>query len=225
MIVSDFITAVQAYMDAENSLRWTPALITQIGGIVSQNEWSDIVNQNPYYRFGVRSVTTDSSGRVPISQLNNGSGDTTEYFYRLLAGFTDGNTQWTETDFRSVPLGTQANVSTPYERVFYLAGDYFQLLPVAAGTALTVAVNHTPPNIAQLAGVASSIPFPTGSEYILVWVTAATLLLKGASESQAASDLFSLADSARKNMLGDIARRTTRPTFAIFTDSAADWGG
>ncbi len=221
----EFQNNVLSFMDAESSARWTPELILSVAGIVSQNEWSDIVNQNQYYRFAQRSVTTDSQGRVAIADLNSGSGDSAEYFYRVLIGFTDGNTLWTETDFRYIPLATQTNYQNPYVYSFYLAGDYFQIIPVAVGTALTVAVNHTPPTIAQLAGDTSVVPFPNGYEWILVWVTAATLLLKGAAESQAASDLFALADSARKNMLGDIARRTTRPTLALYQDSPSAWAG
>lgn len=221
----EFQNNVLSFMDAESSNRWSPAIIQSVGGIASQNEWSDIVNQNQYYRFGTRSVTTDSQGRVPISQLSSGSGDTAEYFYRLLSGFTDGNTLWTETDYRYVPLATQTNYQNPYQYSYYLAGDYFQLLPVAVGTTLTAAVNHTPPTIAQLAGDDSVVPFPSGYEWILVWVTAATLLMKGAAESQAASDLFSLAADARRNMLGDIARRTTRPTIALYQDSPSAWAG
>lgn len=220
-----FQTNVLNFMDAESSTRWSQALILSVGGMVCQNEWSDILNQNQYYRFATRSVTTDSSGRVTIASLTTGTGDSTQNFSRLVGPFTDGNILWTETDFRYVPLGTQTNFQNPYAYQYYLSGDYFQLLPVQSGLALTVAVNHTPPTVADLAGDSSVIVFPTGYEWILVWVTAATLLLKGGAESQAASDLFSLADDARKNMLGNIARLTTRPTFALFQDSPGNWGG
>lgn len=225
MTVTQFIDNTRSFMDATSSARWPDAFITSVGGIIHANEWSDILNQNAYYRYADRSVTTDSSGRIAISGLDSGSADTAQYFYRVLVGPTDGNILWKETDFSSVPLGTQTNYQNPYEYLFYLAGDYFQLLPVASGTVLTVAVNHTPPTISQLAGGSSVIAFPAGQEFILCWMTAGTLLLKGGAESQAASDLFALADEARKNMLGDIARRTTRPTFAKFGDSAASWAG
>lgn len=225
MTVQQFIDNVRNFMDAESSTRWTDAFITSVGGIVSQNEWSDILNQNQYYRFGNRSVTTDSEGRIAIADLTVGSGDDTEYFYRVLTGPTDGNILWQQTDLRYVPLGTTTNYQNPYQYLYYLVGEYFQLLPVQSGLALTVAVSHTPPTISQLAGATSVIPYPSGYDWILVWVTAATLLMKGAAESQAASDLFALADSARKNMLGDVARRTVRPSSAFFTDSPAAWAG
>lgn len=224
MLVSEFTDAVKVYMDAQGSNRWDPTTIIGAGGIVSTNEWSDIINQNRFYKFAQRTVVTDSLGRIAISDLDSGAADSKQYFYRMLPGLTDGSTLYGETDFDYVPMATQLSTQT-FPPQYYLAGDYFQVLPVQAGLTLYAPVNWTPASIAQLAGPTSPIPFPVGYEYILVWVTAATLLMVGASESQAASDLMSLADGARKNMLGDIARRTTRPTFAVFTDSAASWGG
>lgn len=224
MLVSEFIDAVLVYMDAEGSNRWTPQTITAIGGIESLNEWSDILDQNRFYKFAQRTVTTDSLGRIAITDLDSGSADTKQYFNRMLAGLTDGSRLYTETDFENVPMATQVSAQQ-CAPLYYLAGDYFQVLPVQSGLTLSAPVNWLPASISQLAGPTSAIIFPTGYEYILVWVTAATLLMKGASESQAAADLMSLADGARKNMLGSIARRTTRPTFAIFGDNASAWGG
>ena len=226
MLRSDFIANVQNFMDAEQSNRWSPSLITQVGDVVFSSEWSEIMNQNRFYRLNMAvPVTTDANGQVLIANLSTGSGDTKQYFYRVLTGFTDGNMLWRETDLDVVPLATTTNNTIPNDYRFYLAGDSFQLLPVQSGLNLTVAVNHIPPSITQLASDASTITFPFPYEWILVWVTAATLLMKGAAESQAASDLFALASSARKNLLGDIGRLTTRPTFMRFPDSSADWSG
>lgn len=224
----DFQNNVLSFMDADGSGvtgRWTPALILSVAGIVHNTEWSAILNANQYYNFATVSVTTDSSGRVAISSLSTGSGDSAHTFYRILTGPTDGNILWRETDLRYVPLGTQTNYQNPYEYLYYLTGSYFQLLPVQSGLALTVDVNWTPTSIADLASDSSTLNFPAGNEWLLVWVTAATLLTKGGAESQAASDLFSLADGARKSMLGDIGRRTTRPNSALFSDSPQAWGG
>lgn len=210
-------------MDAEGSTRWSPAQIIQAGGIVCQSEWSDLLNQNRFYKFGQRTVTTDSNGLVSLASLNSGSGDSAQYFYRLLS-LSDANYLYRETDFNYVPMATVVGFQSPFEYLYYYAGDNFQVLPVQSNVTMTAFVNWTPPTIAQLAGDDSVITFPSGYELVLVWVTAATLLMKGAAESQAASDLLSLASDARRNMQGDIARRTTRPTFAVFQDSAASWG-
>lgn len=223
MIRSEFVSAVQVYMDAEGSVRWLPETIIAVGGLVSQAEWEGILNQNKMARTALRSVTTGATGLVALSALNSGSGDSTQYFYRVIVGFTDGATVWSETDFTpEMLLATINPASAGYQ--FYQAGDNFQLLN-AASLSLSVQVNHTPPSIAQLAGDASVIVFPTNYEYILVWTTAATLLMKGSAESQAASDLLLLAQSARTRMLGSIGRRTTRPTFAAFQDSPTAWSG
>ena len=233
---SDFVTAVAAYLDGEQSNRWTPRLMLDIGGMVMTNEWSDLLNQNKAARWAMRSVITDAQGRVPFSALDKvappppGTGtppgdDTAEYFYRVIGGFTDGARVWAEVTADELPAPVLAGTVTPIAPCFVQTGDLFQLLPAIPGQLLSVAVSHTPPTIAQLASDLSTIQFPRGYEYILVWVTAATLLMKGGAESQAAADLFSLADGARKNMLGDIARRTTQPTFAAFSDAAGDWAG
>lgn len=223
MLVSEFTDAVLGYMDAEGSNRWSPAVIVAAGGIVSTSEWSDIINQNRYYKFAQRTVTTDSQGRIALADLSSGAGDSAQYFYRLLPGLTDGNLLYSETTFANVPLAALQGSQSPFQYQYYYIGDYFQILPVQSGLILYAPVNWTPPSISQLAGPGSTIPFVTGYEQILVWMTAATLLMKGAAESQAASDLMSLSDGARKNMLGDLARRTTMPTFAIYPDTAAAW--
>lgn len=222
---SQFVALTRNYMDAETSERWTDDLIITVGGTVMQNEWSGILNQNQYYRFASRAVTTDSTGRIAIADLSTGLADARQYFYRVLTGPTDGNNLWRQTDLRDVPLGTTTNYQNPYALLYYLAGPYFQLLPVQSGLALTVDVNWTPASISQLDGDASVIDFPEGYEMLLVWTSAGTLLLKGGAEAGAASTLFSLADDSRKNMLGDLARLTVRPTSALFLDSPGAWGG
>lgn len=225
MNVGEFTTAVAAYLDGEGSNRWTPRLVLDMGGMVMTNEWSDLLNQNKALRYAMRTVITDAEGRVPFSALDAGTGDDAEYFYRVIGGFTDGGRVWVETTLDGVPLPVLAGATQPIAPCFVETGDAFQLYPAVPGTLVSVAVSHTPATIAQLAGELSTIRFPRGYEYILVWVSAATLLLKGGAESQAAADLMSLADGARKNMLGDYARRTTAPTFAAFSDAAANWAG
>lgn len=224
--VQQYVDATRSFMDAETSTRWSDAEIIAVGGLVFNTEWSGILNTNQYYRLNNVAVTTDSSGRIAIADLTTGSGDTAKRFYRVLTGPSDGNILWKETDLRYVPLGTQTNYQNPYEYLYYLAGsDYFQLLPVASGTALTMTVNWTPTSIADLAGVSSTIDFPAGSEYILPWTAAGSLLLKGGTEAAAATNLFSLANDARKQMLGSVGRLTVRPSSALYNDSPAAWGG
>ena len=206
--------------------RWGTATVNAVGGNVMNEEWSGILNQNPYYRFATITTTTDANGCVAISALTTGSADAKQNFYRVLSGFTDGTYLYKEVDFRNVPMATITNYQNPWDYLYYLAGSNFQLLPVASGTAITTFVNWTPPRVDQLSGDSVALDFPDGAEMILVWQPAAKLLAgKGGAEAAGAQVLTALADDARKNLYGSIARLTTRPSYLLMPDLAQSWGG
>lgn len=223
---TQFIAAVRTVMDAASSARWSDTDITAIGGLTFNNEWSVILNTNPYYRTNnVQNLTTDSNGEIAISSLTTGSGDTQKTFYRILSGFTDGTVLYREVDFRNVPLGTSTNYQSPWDYLYYLDGSNFQLLPVTASlSGLSVMVNWRPVQIDALAADSSTIDFPSGYEWLLAYQTGAVLLAKGGAETQATSDLMALAEEFRKSMLGYIGRLTTRPSSVQFQDLAMHWG-
>lgn len=232
---TQFFEAVQNALDSTgvdalaagtvSSPRWDKSTVQAVGGNVMGEEWSGILNQNQYYRFATVAVTTDTNGCVALSSLTTGSADAKQNFYRILSGFTDGVVLYRECDYRNVPLATQINYQAPWDYLYYLAGANFQLLPVQSGASLTTYVNWTPPRIDQLSADSVTIDFPDGAEYILVWQTAAKLLAgKGGAEAAAAAVLSALADDARKNLYGALARLTTRPSFMLFQDIAAHWG-
>ncbi len=218
-------TGVDANLNATTSTpRWDKTTINAVGGNVFQEEWSNILDANQAYRFAKVSVTTDANGAVAVANLTTGAGDTAQNFYRVLSGFSDGTVLYRETDYRNVPLGTTTNYNSPWDYLYYLAGANFQILPVQASLALTCWVNWTPPRIDQLSGDSVAIDFPDGAEYLLVWQTAARLLLKGGVQTDAAQALSALANEARKNLLARIGRLTTRPNFLMFADRASTWG-
>src|SRR5215510_9534765 len=95
--VRQFLDNTRMFMDAESSERWTDSQLTSIGGIVHTDEWSGILNANPYYRISRVPVTLDSQGRLPLALLTTGAGDATQKFYRVLTGPTDGSILWRET--------------------------------------------------------------------------------------------------------------------------------
>lgn len=235
LTLTQFYYAVQNYLDSTGvdanlaatttSPRWDLLTIKAVGSQVFAEEWSNILDTNPYYRFNEVSATTNSSGQVTVASLTTGSADTVKNFARVLSGFSDGVVLYRETDYRNVPLATTTSYQAPWDYLYYLAGSNFQLLPVTASLAVTCWVSWTPCNLNALASGASTIDFPTDHEYLLVWATAAKLLLKGGAESGAAQTLLGLADDARKSMLGSVGRLTTRPSFLMFQDTAASWGG
>lgn len=222
--VSQLVTNTREMMDAANSSRWTDAFITTVLGIVQSREYSGILGANPYYRFATRSVSTDSDGLIPYTDLNGSSGDTAETLYRILA-IADGFTVYRQTEFRSVPLATQTNYDSPYQRLWYDAGANIQILPVSSNLALTITVNYTPPRPDQLSASSVTVDFPDGHEVIL-WLEAAAMLLeKGGAESEAADRMRTMANLERQQMYQDITRRAARPTYFGYPDLAAEWGG
>ena len=222
--VAQLIANTREMMDADNSSRWQDSFITTVLGIVHGREYSSVLGANPYYRFATRSVTTDSNGTVLYTALNGGTGDTAQTLYRILA-IGDGFTVYRQTEFRSVPLATQTNYDSPYQKLWYDAGDRIQFLPVSGGLVLTATVSFTPPRPDQLSTSSVTVDFPEGHEVIL-WLEAAAMLLeKGAAESDAANRMRAMADVERQQMYQDITRRAARPTYFGYPDLAAEWGG
>lgn len=217
------VSDIREYMDSVGSGRWSDTLIKAVANSVFDAEWSEILNAAPTYRFAQRSVTSDSNGQVAFSALNGGSGDSQQNWYRILS-VTNGNVVYSETRFQDVPLGTTANVQNTYDKLYYVVGEYVQMLPVAS-EALTISVNYKPTAILDLASDNSTVEYPDNNHFILVWMTAAQLLLKGGAESGAAAQLRALAESERVTMLNDIRRRTINPTRLAYPDSKYDWAG
>lgn len=219
------IAATRQFMDAAGSTRWTDALILSVLDNTYNDEWSNLLNATPYYTFNSVSVTTDASGVVDTTDLDTGSGDTQKNYYRILS-MNDGAQLYGETQFRHVPLATTTSAVYLRPRLYYRAGlDAIQVLPVQSGLALTVTVNYKPTLLSDLATGASTINFPLTSHLLLCYEAAATLLLKGGAEPEAASVLRGLASESRRLLLDDIRRQTVTPTLLDYPDNAHEWAG
>lgn len=211
-------------MDAVGSDRWSDALIKSVLNVVYDDEWSNLLNASQYYTYGMRQVTTDSNGVVAFTSLNNGAGDNQQNMYRILS-VSDGNVLYAQTRFQDVPLATTTNYLPTYPRLYYIVGEQVQILPVASGTSLYIAVNYKPTALQDLGSDASTITFPMGGEWILANEAGARLLNKGGAESVAAQVLRREADQLRAGMLDDIRRRTINPTMLAYPDQKYDWAG
>ena len=222
--LGQLVTDTREYMDAVGSTRWSDETIKLVLNNVFDGEWSNILNAAPYYRFAIRQVTTDASGQFAFTTLNSGSGDTEQNFYRIMS-VSDGNALYGQTRFQDVPLATTTNYLPTYPRLYYIAGQSVQILPVAASVALYVGVNYKPTAISDLAGDSSIIDYPDNSHLVLVWQAAALLLLKGGTEAAAAANLKAMADDNRKSLLDDIRRMTINPTLMAYPDQKYSWGG
>lgn len=218
------IAAVREVSDSASSSRWSDTWIKTVLGIVHYREWEQILAANPTYRFAQRSVTTDSSGQFTYASLNSGSGNTAQTLNKILS-ITDGQSIYTQTEFKDAPLATTTNYAGVYARNWYDGGTYVQVLPVQTSLALTVSVNYTPTKVDDLAADSDTIDFPSGSEIVLYLEAAALLLSKGGMENEAAQTMRAMADQERQSMYNRIARRSARPQFLGFPDSASDYAG
>jgi hypothetical protein len=222
--LGQLVTDTREYMDAVGSTRWSDATIKLVLNNVFDSEWSNILNAAPYYRFAIRQVSTDVNGQFAFTTLNSGSGDTAQNFYRILS-VSDGNVLYGQTRYQDVPLATTSNYLPTYPRLYYIAGQAVQALPVSSALGLYVGVNYKPTAIADLVGDASIIDYPANAHLVLVWQAAALLLLKGGTEAAAAANLKAMADDDRKSLLDDIRRMTINPTMMAYPDVKYDWSG
>ena len=221
---AELVTLTREAMDAVGSDRWSDSLIKSVLNVVYDDEWSNLLNASQYYTYGMRTVTTDANGVVAFTSLNNGAGDSQQNFYRILS-VSDGNVLYGQTRFQDVPLATTTNYLPTYPRLYYIVGEQVQVLPVASGTTLYVAVNYKPTALSDLGSDASTINFPLGGEWIIANEAGARLLNKGGAESGAAQVLKREAAELRMGLLDDIRRRTINPTMLAYPDQKYDWAG
>jgi len=221
---AQLVALTREYMDAVGSTRWSDDTIRTVLGSVYDEEWSNILNAAPYFRFQQLTLTTDVNGQIAYSSLSTGSGDSQKNWYRVLS-INDGSVLYTQTSFNDVPLATTTNYLPTYPRLYYLVGEVVQLLPVNSGTSVYVAVNYKPTSFTDLASDSSTIDFPSNSETILAANAASKLLLKGGAETGAANNYRTLANDERASLLDDIRRRTINPTRMAYPDQKYDWSG
>ena len=221
-------TRVLKWADAESSGRWdvTPGGEVDLKiGSVHDREWKRILNVNRYVRFAQRTPTVDSQGRILMTDLTANSGtDSAERLYRIMALALD-NAPYQEVQFVQFPLAVTTNANN-WRRVYWREGDYLRVLPAMTYSApAQVWVNHLPQRHDLLTGEGSTVVFPDGYEEILALEGAALLLSKGGAETGAASELQSIAEGMREDMLADLSRTSTNPTVMTYTDFAQEWGG
>jgi hypothetical protein len=225
---TQYMVAARNAADAAGSDRWTDDEIRIALGAVHAREWKKLLNVNRYLRKQAITVTTDSNGRIELAALTTGSGNTAKRFYRVLELMTtDGARVYQEVDFNDLPTATLSGQagSSSSSSLYYLDGDYLQLLPVESGLSIIAAVNHIPPRIDQLGADTDSVEWPEDHELVIAYEAAAHILMKGATEASAAAGLQELAEQLRQDMNGDLGRKSTTPQFIGYTDRREEWGG
>lgn len=226
---AQLVSDTREFMDAvgpsgQASGRWSDSLIKTVLNQCFDSEWDLLLDAVPDYTFALRQVTTDANGQVALSALDSGTGDNQQNFRRILS-VSDGNVLYSQTRFQDVPLATTTNYLPTYPRMYYIAGDAVQLLPVASGVGLYIGVNWKPTALLDLASDSSAINYPVNNHLVLVYAGAAQLLRKGGSESTEANVLSRMADDERATVLDTLRRRTINPTRLAYPDLKYEWGG
>lgn len=220
---AQLVTLTEEVMDAVSSSRWGATLKLQALSTVYGRGWRRILGANRAYRWARRSVTLDSDGRVAVSSLDSGSGDTAERFYKLLAAAkVDTEQRYRVSEFMDDPMRTLVHPTFPSFEV-WRQGDYLQFTPVEA-VSVYCWVNHLPTLIKDMAGDSSTVVWPA-DEYvpILAHEAGAFLLGKGGAETDAAQVLSTMAEDLWSDLLADVARFSTDPLFVQASDSPFDW--
>lgn len=229
LTINQLIAEIRQNADAVGSERWTDDEIVAALNYVYDAEWSRLLQASPYYRFSRITVQTDDAGTFPLSSLNTGSGNAKKNFYRILS-INDGNLEYTETRFQDIPLATTSAYLPYLRKMYYLAGESYQILPAGA-LSLYVVVNYKPTAIREYVNSGTTdkwdipVDYPENNEQVLVYETVSRLLVKGGTETKAAADFAGLAERERADLLDDLARRTINPRRLGYPDRAADWNG
>jgi hypothetical protein len=216
------------HADAVSSPRWSVALageVDQLIGTAHAKEWRRILNANPYQRVALRSVTLDSTGRVPIASLSDVTlPDSSERFYRILL-FTAANIVLKEVPGKDAFTSLLAtSVTGVGSGVYFRIGDYFQA-PGYESQAASIWVNHIPTRADALSVDTKTVVFPEDYEDVLAYEAAALILSKGGAEADAAAVCKAYAEDLRRDMLQDITRTSINPLVMQYPDSASEWGG
>jgi hypothetical protein len=215
------LAAADEEAEATGSSRWSSTLKLQRLDWVFAREWRKILAANPTYRWGLRTPTATSGATILYTTLDSGAADTLERFSKVLAVAREG-TLYEESRFEDHPLLTLEGAGPVYR--WWPEGDHLALPASDANAAMRVWVSHTPQKPSALANGSSVVTFPRDYSGVLVYELAASLLGKGGAETDLAIELKGFAQEIRAEMLDEISRRSTQPTFIRPVDSDAGWG-
>lgn len=225
-----YLSQLREEIDAVGSNRWSDASLKRYLGLAHQRLWKQILDANMAYRFAERTVTPDANGKVALSSLNGGTGDTLERFYRIVSdengygGVRRGVISYQEAKLTRFPsYRDDTSLTGAYSGVYWIEGDYLQVLPRTGGD-VTVRVSHTPARIDELSADSSEAAFPDGYELAVCYEAASLALAKGGAETEAGTALKIIGKDIMDDLISTIARRSTAPLRISASDNASDWG-
>lgn len=216
------VTLVEEMLDAVGSSRYGTTLKLQALNVAHDLGWRRILAANRHYRWQTVDVTTDANGRIAVSALSNGTGDSAKRFHKLLDA-VQGTVHYRPVNDQSDTLAPTVNPTAGLWQMWRV-GDEIQFAPVQSGVTVTVAVNHLPTAPASLASGSSNVVWPESYEWILAYESAALLAGKGSAEVGASLFNKEQAKEMWDSLLADVQRFSTDPLVIGASDDVGDWG-
>lgn len=200
--------------------------VDRILGSVHMQEWRRILNATPYLQTQLLTPVTDTNGNVPLTTLSTGSGDNQQNLYRVLAvsnGLIGSNAMfYSEVKTQEIPQFLLIAQTGVIYYVWFRNGPNL-VIPGNPSTQLSIYVNYTPTRFDQLAGDGSLVALPDDYGEIFALEGAAALLMKGGTETEAATALLAAAEKKRQDRLQDLSRIGISPWTVAASDSRWDW--
>lgn len=225
MTRDEYITEIRHHADAESDGRWPVTRVMRMFDTVMRREWRNLINANRYLRTALRTPTV-TNGRFAVADLTQGVGDAQEIFYRVIGVYVGTRPYQEVQPVDLLTIQTDGATAAVWgHETWHRNGDYIYVVPQNVDGTLNVLVNHLPPLPSALSGGTVEVAFPEGYEQVPALETAAMLLAKGGTETEATRDLKSLAEEMRRDMLSDLTRISTNPVQMRYPDRAEEWGG
>lgn len=233
---AQLIVETKNAMDSVGSNRWGTDTILRHLDLVFRSGWRSILDENAYYTFAERTVTTDAQGRFALTDLNSGSGDSLETFYRILTDPNGWGGIWGGTSGArlaygeaepadlSIPATIDAVPDSSLAGRWVRNGNYIQTWP-RQSQQLTVRCNFRPQQISALSADDVVPTWPLDFEMWLPYAAGAFMLNKGGAETEGGAVLQALADDVWASMMHDVGRISTKARSFLMPDSAAEWAG
>lgn len=222
----EYETSIKALLDATGSNRWGSTEMRDALTLAFRREWRGILKAYPTYRYGLRTATTDSSGRITVAALSSGSTDTAERFHQVVGQFLYvGTTRYTLETPQDLGGALANPTNWSGSKVWWRQGVSIQLLPVENGLSVTIPVNHFPTAFRSLSADGTSVEWIDDYEMLPVYMGAAILASKGDGEIDATSDFAKIASELRSDLFAEIAEISSAPKWVRASDSPDEWGG
>lgn len=206
---------IRELMDDVDAKRWSELALDLLVDTVQDWTFGQILKHSPYYNSQLDTVATlTSPGYIDTSS----GGDLSARLFRIQKVTRDGK-EYSEIKASEVVLEDNTLQVGP-RQVYLPLGTQIWLFPLETTPEVEVRYNFRPAKWSSLDDQAS-LAWPDGNEDAFICEAVGRALAKGAAEDP--SVFLQMAQRARDDMLGELARRAHGPLTMMVTDAPADF--